>query len=319
MSSSDTLAALLDIESHDVVPILRPKLANLHIPLNDILSATNNFADDNLIKRGIIDDVYKGKLHSKEVNDVFIRRFRPSSRLPYFEFLRVVATLSRMNHANTLSFVGFCDDNDEMMMVFKYENNGSLDQYLSDSNLTWSQRLNACLGAARALRYIHKDIEGHSALGFYHDINSSTILLDKDWEAKLFCFGFPIAYDVVFHSTSSYKDPTGERWWSHMSDVYSFGVILFEVLFGKKAMIVDEKYLVPMVTSLYKMGKLEDMINHDLRKQMHPQSLSIFSELAYDCVKKRSTMDLIVERLKEASDLHSLHEMLVRDRINLSI
>ncbi|XP_071733588.1 uncharacterized protein [Rutidosis leptorrhynchoides] len=311
MSSSDTLAALLDIESHDVVAILRPKLANLHVPLNEMLSATNNFADDNLIKRGRIADVYKGKLRSKELNDVFIRRFRTSSGLPHFEFLRVVATLSRLHHTNILSFVGFCDDNDEMMMVFNYEIHGSLDQYLSDSNLKWSHRLKICLGAARALRYIHKDIESCLRHGYHHDIKSTKILFDIDWEAKLFCFGFQIAYDVVFRSTSSYTDPSGERWWSHMSDVYSFGVILFEVLCGRKAMFVDGKSLVPMATHLYKKGKLVDMINHGLRKQMHPLSLSIFSELAYECVNKRSTMDLIVERLQEALDLHSLHERLV--------
>ncbi|XP_071726792.1 probable receptor-like protein kinase At2g23200 [Rutidosis leptorrhynchoides] len=280
------MASLRNMKSDDQMMNLRKKVVKLHIKFDDIVSATNNFADDNLIKRGSIGDVHKGKLRSNEHSDVVIRRFRPSSGIRYFEFLKEMATLSCLNHTNILSFVGFCDDNLEMMLVFKYEDNGSLDRYLSDPNLTWSQKWKICVGAANALRYIHKVIERHLYHGFSQDIKSTKILLNKDWEAKLFCFGFHIGSNnkkndiihIEINNDVAIRSP------SHVS--YSFGVILFEVLFERKAHMGDDESLVSVATRLYEEGKLEDMINPDLRKQMHRLSLPLFSQLAYGCVKK---------------------------------
>ncbi|XP_071726782.1 receptor-like protein kinase HERK 1 [Rutidosis leptorrhynchoides] len=303
------------MKSDDQTLILRKKVVKLHITFDDIVSATNNFADDNLIKRGSIADVHKGKLRSNEQSDVFIRRFRPSSGLRYLKFLKEVATLSHLNHRNILSFVGFCDDNLEMMLIFKYEDNGSLDRYLGDPNLTWSQKLKICVGVANALRYIHKVTERYLYHGFSQYIKSTKILLDKHWEAKLCCFGFHINNDNnndIIHIEDYINNGVALRSPSQVSYVYSFGIVLFEVICGRKEPIGDDKSLVSVATRLYEEGKLDDMINSDLRKQMHPLSLPIFSQLAYDCVKKRPRMVLIMGRLKDASDLISTHERLVR-------
>lgn len=317
MSFSDLVIPTHNMTASETVTFLSAKLAHLHIPFEDIVSATDNFAGDNCIDRGSIADVYKGKLlRSEHWIHVAIRRFLPSSGLLEIEFLRETATLSRLNHKNTLSIFGYCNENGEMMIVFEYQDNGSLDKYLSHPNLlTWSQRLKIFLGVARALRCIHNEIKRSLCHGFHLDIKPSKILLDKDWEAKLFCFGFYIGHDVVFSSTSSYTDPTVPRnWWTHMSNVYSFGVILFEVLCGGKAeMGGGDESLVPMAVCLYEDGKLDDIIHPDLRKQMYAESLSIFSEIAYDCVKKRFSIDRIVETLQTALELPLKHENLVRE------
>lgn len=92
------------------------------------------------------------------------------------------------------------------------------------------------------------------------------------------------------------------------SDVYSFGVILFEVLCGRLAMIMnynDEcRFLSKLAKIHYKEGKLDEIINPNLLKQKKPNSLRTFSRIAYQCLKKdrkqRLTMGLIVEELQNS-------------------
>nr|GEY83258.1 protein kinase-like domain, phloem protein 2-like protein [Tanacetum cinerariifolium] len=70
------------------------------------------------------------------------------------------------------------------------------------------------------------------------------------------------------------------------SDVYSFGVVLFEVLCGRGAVSPDEELGEGLLSQLAK-SHLEDMIDPHLRKQMDAESLQIFSETAYCCVKEK--------------------------------
>ncbi|KAJ0803496.1 putative non-specific serine/threonine protein kinase [Helianthus annuus] len=51
-------------------------------------------------------------------------------------------------------------------------------------NLTWTQRLRICVGVAQSLSYLHS-AEGRDYIVIHRFINSSTILLDENWEAKL--------------------------------------------------------------------------------------------------------------------------------------
>ncbi|KAJ0799940.1 putative protein kinase RLK-Pelle-L-LEC family [Helianthus annuus] len=273
---------------------LETDLAPLRIPFEDILLATKDFAEENRLDEGGIADVYKGLLLRSEVwRDVVIRRFRrPCPGLEIIHFLKEIHTLYHLKHRNIVSIVGFCDENDEMMIIMEHAVNGSLEKHLSDpTTLTWSQRLHICV--------------------------------DKDWEAKVFCFGFHVSHRVVFHYTSTYIDPdyiktgtTGKK----KSNVYSLGVILLEVLCGSKAtMEVVNQYASQMEEIHYEEGKLDDIIDLNLRKQMCTHSLSIFSETAYKCVKeqpyKRPDINQVVESLKEALELQLKHENLVRLRV----
>nr|XP_043627996.1 L-type lectin-domain containing receptor kinase SIT1-like [Erigeron canadensis] len=317
---------------------LSSKLDPIRISYDDLVSATNFFADDNLMNRGTYSDVYKGNLlRSEERIDVVIRRYYSSLTLRRIEFLKEIQEHSDLKHRNALSIVGFCDEYDEHMMVFDYQQNESLEKYISDPTaLTWSQRLKICLGAASFLRYIHEDMKINSNHGYDHEIKSSKILLDRDWEAKVICFGFHIEYMSRYsYSKSSYTDPENNRSLgagsqpdtghyrisksrsSYMSDVYSFGVILFEVLCGKKAEVKDRgayDSFARMVKQEYEEGSLDYIINPVLRKQMHPISLSIVSQIAYDCLQqtnRRPSMNRIVEGLQQALELSLKKENLI--------
>ncbi|KAL7618475.1 hypothetical protein Lser_V15G01734 [Lactuca serriola] len=85
----------------------------------------------------------------------------------------------------------------------------------------------------------------------------------------------------------------------------------YEERFGHLC-IPEEQLLAPLAISLYKQKKLYDLIDPDLRKNMNPQSLDVFSKTAFDCVKDqwsdRPDIDQIVIRLREALDLQWKHE-----------
>ncbi|GJW10216.1 protein kinase, ATP binding site-containing protein [Tanacetum coccineum] len=56
-------------------------------------------------------------------------------------------------------FFGYCDESSDMILVYEYADNGSLDYHLEDKDrrccLTWVKRLKICLEAAKGLEYLH--------------------------------------------------------------------------------------------------------------------------------------------------------------------
>ncbi|KAJ0766677.1 putative protein kinase RLK-Pelle-L-LEC family [Helianthus annuus] len=268
-------------------------VAHLRIPLIDIETATNNFAEENLIKRGGSADVYKGLLLRSEAPvNVVIWRFHLSWQQE-FNFQLEIERLSGLNHKNLVFLIGFCDEKEEKVIVIEHVVNGSLDQYLGDPTLTWSQRLRICLGVALALRYWHR---GAYNISNYHNFNSSKIWLDKDWEAKVCCFRTLICkVSNVFNRNKS--------------DAHCMGGILFEVLHGRKATTSDvNKYATLMAIYDYR----EEEQNSYLKNHMYTQSLSIFSKTAYLCFQEEPEFNQlsnpILERLKLALELQLKHE-----------
>ena len=227
----------------------------LRIPLADIACATDNFSDANLIREGEIGKHYKGKLnHLGKLIDIVARRLDPKDEYGNRKFWMEVTMLSTLKHDNLVSMIGFCDDDGVKIVVNKHEAKGSLDQYLSDPiTLTWTRRLEVCVGMANALRYIHYDPKRNFSV-VHRNIKSSKILLDENWKPKL--SGFELSMKIAasqrgeVHSdqmggqggTRGYIDPIYEKTGSvsHKSDVYSFGVVLFEIMCGTTALITSD-------------------------------------------------------------------------------
>ncbi|MFS8012717.1 putative protein kinase RLK-Pelle-CrRLK1L-1 family [Helianthus anomalus] len=300
------------------------ELDHLRISFDDIKSATNNFSHQNLIGLGGFGPVYKGQLlsftHSSDpgTTDVAVKRLNVKGGQGEREFLTEIIMLASYKHDNLVSLIGFSDDGNEKVLVYKHEANGSLDNHLSSTNLSWEQRLRICVGAARGLEYLHDGVgAGHRVL--HRDVKSSNILLNANWEAKISDFGLskigPANQQFTFLVTSAcgtfgYLDPlyvnTGVL--TKESDVYSFGVVLFEVLCGRLAMMGkyedDRRFLSRLVKLHQEKGTLHQIIIPDLLEQMKPSSLEVFSNIAIQCLdedrKKRPAMGVIVKDLETA-------------------
>ncbi|PWA39210.1 Protein kinase, ATP binding site-containing protein [Artemisia annua] len=141
---------------------LHKKLEDFRVPLKKINAATGDFSKENWIGEGGFGNVYKG-LPSKSWQNctAAIKRLNRKGGQGKEEFRNELELIFKFCHQNIINFLGYCDEENEMIIINEYASNGSLDGYLEDThkrlNLTWVQRLRICLGTAKGLDYLHWD------------------------------------------------------------------------------------------------------------------------------------------------------------------
>ncbi|GJT88108.1 kinase-like domain, phloem protein 2-like protein [Tanacetum coccineum] len=295
------------------------QFAHLRVPLENVLSATNNF-DENILSatNSGFANVYQGQLlWSGELIEISARRFNKERNDREQLFWMEISMLSTLKHKNVASLVGFCDENDEKIIINRNETRGTLFQYISDPMLlTWVRRLEISVGIAHALSYIHYD-EPRDFSVIHRTIECSRVLLNDKWEPKLYGFEHSMKIKASqrhhsFHTNraqgvNGYGDPTylETKRVSHKSDMYSFGIVLFELLCGRESIIDSDanKYLAPLAITHYREKRLDEIIDWNLWKQMDSQSFNIFAETAYDCLNEersqRPNIDEIVTRSRK--------------------
>ena len=77
--------------------------------------ATSNFDSATQVGRGGYGKVYKGILPDKTL--VAIKRAEEGSLQGQKEFLTEIELLSRLHHRNLVSLIGYCDEEDEQVLL----------------------------------------------------------------------------------------------------------------------------------------------------------------------------------------------------------
>ncbi|KAI7731742.1 hypothetical protein M8C21_021484, partial [Ambrosia artemisiifolia] len=280
----------------------------LNFPLKDIKSVTNNFDDENFIGEGFLGKIYGGQVSlSGELTDVAVRRLDNSFHLQELAFEKEISILSRLEHPNIVSIVGYCYENNEMLIVSKRVSRGSLGWHLSDRNLTWMRRLQISFGVVSALSYLHNGA-GHNNSVIHHNINRDSILLDENWEAKISGFEYSMTIPAGDLDLAYEKLGIG----TYKSDVFSIGVVLFELLCGREAFVSKDtnSFQASLAIFHYEDGKLHELVDPDLFNQMDQLSFKIFSETAYNCLirHRAPTMNEVLKRLERALKLQQMHD-----------
>ncbi|KAG5540995.1 hypothetical protein RHGRI_021025 [Rhododendron griersonianum] len=202
-------------------------------------TATENFQESKILGEGGFGCVYKAKLG--ENIQVAVKRLNSGSPNSVREFETEVELLSKIQHPNIISLLGYSLHGEERLLVYELMQNGSLETQLHGpshgSALSWHHRMKIALDTARGIEYLHE----HCKPAVIHrDLKSSNILLDSNFNAKLSDFGLAIAdgtqnKNLKLSGTLGYVAPEylldGEL--THKSDVYGFGVVLLELLLGR--------------------------------------------------------------------------------------
>ncbi|KAL6908126.1 hypothetical protein ACP4OV_002296 [Aristida adscensionis] len=286
-----------------------------YFSFSEIMTATDNLSDRNLVGIGGFGYVYKGKLCNGA--DIAVKRHSTSSYQRSNEFRAEIEAIPGLRHKNIITLLGCCIQEGEKILVYEYMPNKSLASAIADETRrklqNWSKRLQIIKGIADGLAYLH----GHSQMCIVHrDINPNNILLDHEMNAKISDFGLAIKLapnttaDVVICGTYGYADPeyvaTGKI--SEKADVYSFGIILLELISGKlfwsykiKAKGTSLGLLLPDYARKYqnKLHKLIDPLLHATKhdRAQIKQCVKVGLRCIRNCAKERPTMSEVVAML----------------------
>ncbi|KAK6121457.1 hypothetical protein DH2020_044803 [Rehmannia glutinosa] len=152
--------------------------------------------------------------------------------------------LSKLRHRHLVSLIGYCDENSEMILVYEFMANGPFRDHLYGKgldHLTWKQRLEICIGAARGYiiyipgftRYNSSRRENHKhfARREFHRQNG------RFWSVKDAPTTEQTHVSTAVKGSFGYLDPEyfRKQQLTDKSDVYSFGVVLLEALCARPA------------------------------------------------------------------------------------
>ncbi|XP_028807573.1 receptor-like protein kinase THESEUS 1 [Neltuma alba] len=291
----------------------------------EIQEATKNFDENYHVGNGGFGKVFMGQL--KDGTMIAIKKANPQSNQGIAEFQNEIKFLSKLRHQNLVSLLGYCCEYNQMVLVYAYMANGSLDGHLYGKKavvpLSWKQRLEICIGAAAGLHYLHTGLGGCESI-IHRDVKAANILLDENLVAKVSDFGIsrrgPSSdkshVSTVVKGSFGYLDPEYFRTQrlTEKSDVYSFGMVLLEVLCGRPALnraLPDEaKNLANWALTKVEddESSLEEIIDASLIGDAKHESVKKVWEVAKMCLEGkriiRPTMRYVMSGLQDALHLH---------------
>ncbi|CAO2830324.1 unnamed protein product [Amaranthus hypochondriacus] len=286
------------------------KIASLKVySFKDLQTATDDFSSVNWIKGS----VYKGNLNGDEVA---IKKMDGDAS-------KEISVLNKINHFNLISLLGVCFENGVWYFVYEYAGNGPLSEWIyqenpSNQTLSWGKRMQVACDVATGLNYLHS----YTSPPLVHkDINSSNVLLNMEFRAKITEFGlsrpvrgndgqFTLTAHIV--GTKGYLAPEylENGIITPMLDVYAFGVLLLEMLTGKDVAQLFEgakvhlsEILAPVLSEEDGISNVKEFMDSSLGEE-YPADITYSMFVLVDrCLRKdpgsRPSMDEIVQILSK--------------------
>ncbi|XP_030546843.1 probable receptor-like protein kinase At1g80640 isoform X2 [Rhodamnia argentea] len=245
-------------------------------------AATNHFQERSVSGEGGRGVIYKARFSEKLL--AAVKKLDDADQDAQREFENEVNWLSKIQHQNVVTLLGYCIHGQTRYLVYEMMQNGSLETQLHGpthgSALTWHLRMKIAVDAARGLEFLH---ERCNPPVVHRDLKSSNILLDSDFNAKISDFGLAVSAqstnNVKISGTVGYLAPeyllNGKL--TDKSDVYAFGIVLLELLMGRKPVEKMEStqcqslvsWAMPQLTDRSKLPNIVDPVIKDTMDLKH--------------------------------------------------
>ncbi|KAM7497566.1 hypothetical protein LguiA_021980 [Lonicera macranthoides] len=212
----------------------------------ELFQATDGFTLE--LGIGALGRVYKGVVDIRGTrNNVAIKkldRVVHDSKNEFKAEVNVIAT----HHKNLVRLLGFCDDGENLLLVYEYMSNGTLASFLFGvSKPSWNLRTRIAKGIARGLLYLHEEC--------------TTQIIHCDIK--------PQSIKTAIRGTYGYIAP---EWYRNTPvtakvDVYSFGVLLLEIILCQKSIDMradGRETLSDWVWDCFQEGKLVALVENDV-------------------------------------------------------
>lgn len=257
-------------------------------------SSTRSFSEIELLgsdSRGVY---YRGKLSNG--SQVAVKRFSAQFLNTHGSdkkrLLKEIKGISHVRHPNLLPVRGWCQDNHEIMVVYDFVPNGSLDKWLFGAGvLPWTRRFKVIKDVADGLSFLHTRQLAHK------NLKCSSVFLDVNFRAVLGDFGFVLmgAESKQFESAVC-----------HGADVFEFGVLVLEVIAGrmreeKEEANPEERNLLDYAWNLHQTDEKVKLVDKRMGSLLNLEQAIRVLEIGLLCTlnenKGRPSMEQVVEFL----------------------
>ncbi|KAB2615541.1 leucine-rich repeat receptor-like protein kinase [Pyrus ussuriensis x Pyrus communis] len=265
--------------------------------LEDLLEATADLRNQSFSSSGLYKVILKN-------NALYAVKRLKKLQVPFEEFGQTMRQIGIIKHPNILPLVGYNSTNEEKLLIYKFQSNGSLLNLLESytegkRDFPWRLRLSIACGISRGLDFIYQGSDDCIPHG---NLKLSNILLDENDEPLISEYGLSSFFDPkkgCLISSNGYTAP--EKMLSEKGDVYSFGVILLELLTGKtvEGTGID---LPKWVTAMVKEEWTGEVFDKEVAKAAKEWAFPLLN-IALKCVSasptNRPTVEEVYEKIEE--------------------
>ncbi|KAI8027789.1 Serine/threonine-protein kinase BSK7 [Camellia lanceoleosa] len=209
-------------------------------------NATSGFAVEDIVSENgekAPNVVYKGKLENQQ--RIAVKRFKKTACPNVKQFLEEARLVGHLCNPWLANLLGYCCEDDEMLLVAEYMPNNTLAKHLFHS-------LEYCTSKGCSV---------------YHDLNPYRVLFDEDCNPRLSCFGLTKSSGSgnIYSTNLAFTPPEFLKTGTVTLEgvIYSFGTLLLDVLSGKHippsyALDLIRDRNLEMLTDSFLEGKFSD-------------------------------------------------------------
>ncbi|GAB4845943.1 Probable L-type lectin-domain containing receptor kinase S.7 [Ancistrocladus abbreviatus] len=286
----------------------------------ELKAATRGFHSGRIVGHGAFGTVYKAFfISSGTISAVKRSRHTHEGKA---EFLAELSIIACLRHKNLVQLQGWCVEKGELLLVYEFMPNGSLDKVLypesqTGNSLPWPCRYNIAVGLASVLTYMHQECEQQI---IHRDIKTSNIMLDGNFNARLGDFGLARLMDhdkspvsTLTAGTMGYLAPEylqcGKA--TEKTDTFSYGVVILEVACGRRPIERETDgqkvvNLVDWVWALHSEGKILEAADKRLNGEFDEEEMKRLLLIGLSCANpdclERPNMRRVLQILNKEAD-----------------